>query len=47
MMEMELILSEILRRWHIRLEVDEVHEKPLVTLRPEEPIMISIDPLHA
>jgi cytochrome P450 len=42
MMEMELILSEILRRWHFRLLVDAVHEKPLVTLRPEEKVMISI-----
>ncbi len=42
MMEMELILTEILSLWDIKLIVEEVHEKPLVTLRPDEPILISI-----
>lgn len=42
MMEMELILSEILAHWNFKLHVDIVKEKPLVTLRPDEAIMISI-----
>lgn len=42
MMEMELILSEVLSRWDITLLTPEVHEQPLVTLRPEEEVLISI-----
>ncbi len=42
MMEMELILSDILRLWDFQLLAEVVHEKPLVTLRPDEPILISI-----
>ena len=41
-MEMELILSEITRLWDIRLINNVIMEKPLVTLRPLEPVMISI-----
>jgi cytochrome P450 len=47
MMEMELIMSEILRLWNIELLVDVVHEKPLVTLRPQERVLISIHPINA
>ena len=42
MMEMELILSEVLSRWDITLLTPEVHEQPLVTLRPEEEVLIAI-----
>ena len=40
-MEMELILSEITRLWDIRLINKVITEKPLVTLRPLEPVMVS------
>lgn len=43
MMEMELILSEITRSWDITLQVMEVNEKPMITLRPLEKVMISIN----
>lgn len=39
-MEMELILSEIVRLWDINLISKVITEKPLVTLRPLEPVMI-------
>ena len=42
MMEMQLILTEIIRLWDIRLITKVVTEKPLVTLRPLEPVLISI-----
>lgn len=42
MMEMELILSEILRLWNFELHTKEVAEKPLVTLRPAEKILITV-----
>ena len=43
LMEMQLILSAILKKWNFKLEVDEVEEKPLVTLRPASAVMISIE----
>lgn len=42
MMEMELILGEILHRFDFRLLSNVITEKPLVTLRPLEPVMISL-----
>jgi hypothetical protein len=42
MMEMELILSEITRLWDIHLQVREINEKPMITLRPLEPVMIKL-----
>ena len=42
MMEMELILGEILRHWDYRLHTTNVIEKPLVTLRPEGEIKITL-----
>ncbi len=42
MMEMELILSAVLTRWDIELLTAVVHEQPLVTLRPEEEVLIAI-----
>ena len=41
-MEMHLILTEIIRHWDIKLISKEINEKPLVTLRPLEPVMITI-----
>jgi len=41
-MEMQLILTEILRHWDIKLISKEINEKPLVTLRPLEPVLIEI-----
>jgi cytochrome P450 len=43
MMEMELILSEILQRFDFRLLSSHITEKPLVTLRPLEPVMIVLE----
>jgi cytochrome P450 len=43
LMEMQLILSAILKKWNFNLEVDMVEEKPLVTLRPASAVMISIE----
>lgn len=42
MMEMQMILTEIIRHWDFKLEVEEVGEKPLVTLRPGSPVMLSL-----
>ena len=42
LMEMQLILSAIIKNWDFKLEVDIVEEKPLVTLRPASAVMISI-----
>ncbi len=42
MMEMQLILTDIIRLWDITMISKVVTEKPLVTLRPLEPVMISI-----
>lgn len=44
MMEMQLILTAIIRQWDIKLLTTEITEKPLVTLRPLEKVMISITP---
>jgi len=44
MMEMELILTEIIRLWDIKLISKVVTEKPLVTLRPLEKVLIRITP---
>lgn len=44
MMEMQLILTDIIRLWDITLISKVVTEKPLVTLRPLEKVMISITP---
>jgi cytochrome P450 len=41
-MEMELILGEIIHLWDIRLVNKVITEKPLVTLRPLEPVLISL-----
>lgn len=45
-MEMQLILTEIIRHWDIKLISKEINEKPLVTLRPLEPVMITIRNLN-
>jgi len=42
MMEMQLILTSIIQNWNFKLEVMEVAEKPLVTLRPASEVLISI-----
>lgn len=42
MMEMEMILTAIIRHWDFTLCNMDVHEKPLVTLRPLEPVLIQI-----
>jgi len=42
LMEMQLILTSIVQHWDFKLEVKEVEEKPLVTLRPASAVMISI-----
>lgn len=41
-MEMQLILTELIRLWDIRLISKQINEKPLVTLRPLEPVLIKI-----
>ncbi len=41
-MEMQLILTEIIRHWDIKLISQVINEKPLVTLRPLEPVLIEI-----
>ena len=46
MMEMQVILVEIVRRFEIKLETPAVFEKPLVTLRPDRPVMISVGFTH-
>lgn len=46
-MEMQLILTEIIRHWDIKLISKEINEKPLVTLRPLEPVMITIHSIQA
>ena len=43
LMEMQLILSAIIKNWDFKLEVAIVEEKPLVTLRPASAVMISIE----
>jgi len=43
LMEMQLILSAILMKWKLKLEVEIVEEKPLVTLRPASAVMLSIE----
>ena len=42
MMEVQLILTAIVNRFDFRLLSKTISEKPLVTLRPLEPVMISI-----
>ena len=42
MMEMQMIITEIIRHWDFTLISKVVSEKPLVTLRPLEPVLISI-----
>jgi len=42
MMEMQMILTSIIKLWDFNLEVVEVEEKPLVTLRPATAVMISV-----
>jgi cytochrome P450 len=42
LMEMQLILTEITNRYDFKLLSKTISEKPLVTLRPLEPVMISI-----
>jgi cytochrome P450 len=43
MMEMQMILTSIIQHWDFKLDVNEVEEKPLVTLRPATAVLISID----
>ena len=43
MMEMQMILTEIVNRWNFSLHSENVTEKPLVTLRPEGEILISVE----
>ncbi len=42
LMEMQLILTSIIQHWDFNLEVKDVEEKPLVTLRPASEVLISI-----
>lgn len=42
MMEMQLIITEIISTWKIKLKSDVVNERPLITLRPDNEILISI-----
>jgi cytochrome P450 len=42
LMEMQLIMAEIIRLWDLKLVSNEITEKPLVTLRPLEPVLIQI-----
>lgn len=42
MMEIQLILTEIINRWDFELISKSVNERPLITLRPEEEINITI-----
>jgi len=42
MMEMQLIMTEIIGLWDIELKSAIVHEKPLITLRPEDEINIKV-----
>jgi cytochrome P450 len=42
MMEMQLIITEIVNHWNISLHSSHVGEKPLITLRPDGPILISV-----
>jgi len=42
LMEMQMILTSIILHWDFNLEVAEVEEKPLVTLRPATAVMISV-----
>lgn len=42
MMEMQVILGEIVSRFDFKLETEIVKEKPLVTLRPDRPVMIRV-----
>lgn len=44
MMEMQMIIKDIIRKWKIELKSKYVEEKPLITLRPEEDILIRITP---
>lgn len=46
MMEMQMILTEIIQHWDFKLISEKVSEKPLVTLRPLEPVLISIRSLN-
>lgn len=42
MMEMQLIITGIIRQWKIDLKSEYVGERPLITLRPEEAIQIMV-----
>ncbi|HUR31022.1 MAG TPA: cytochrome P450 [Saprospiraceae bacterium] len=42
MMEMQLIITAIINRWDIHLKNGDVGEKPLITLRPDNAINISV-----
>ena len=42
LMEMQIILTEIVNRFDLTLLTKTISEKPLVTLRPLEPVLISI-----
>lgn len=42
MMEMQMILTAIATSWDIKLHIDSMSEKPLITLRPESEIWISV-----
>ena len=42
LMEMQIILTEIVNRFELTLLTKTISEKPLVTLRPLEPVLISI-----
>ena len=44
MMEMQLIITEMINMWNIKLISKEVPEKPLITLRPEGGIFIQVSP---
>lgn len=43
MMEMQMILTEIVNQWEFTLHSQNVTEKPLITLRPENEILISVN----
>lgn len=43
LMEMQLIMTAVVKKWNFKMVVEMVEEKPLVTLRPASAVMISIE----
>ncbi|MDQ3015311.1 MAG: cytochrome P450 [Bacteroidota bacterium] len=42
MMEMQMIITSISDQWHLELKVETVEQRPLVTLRPGSPVLVSL-----